>query len=394
MTVRPLYCSVLLSALLVGMSGCSDDPTPVGARILPKGDRPVVQRDTAPPVSHTSYYQLVTNKSTERILLGRSGGYEAWAMIEFPTLPDTLSTAIISNAHIELRTMYHFGDSLAPLSLTMYRASQPWEGDSLTVDSLTSRASEYYNVASAVSASIGSFADTTLISIPLTDTSMVRQWLQSTADTSYKNWGLILQPTNSSVIRGFVASTSTRTADLPALVVDYLKDGASGTFRTQVAITRFKAAVPPATVLTDTSFIIVQEGITYRANVTMDISPLPRGAVINQAYFEVWLEPTRSIRTGSVSDSLYAAYVDATGLISATKFHGSLAATDSVFRRYYQFDVRDIVQAWLANPAVPRRIALLGYNETDAMNRYFLYGTGASAGLRPRIRITYSSTPR
>jgi hypothetical protein len=395
MTVRLLIRVLPVTLFMFLPFGCSDAPSPVGARILPLKDRPVVQRDTAIAVSHSSYRTLLNTTGTSRLLLGKTGEYEAWSMLLFTSLPDSLwYGTTITEAHVELRSEYHFGDSLQSLSLTIYRAVGSFLGDSLTVDSLTNSPTTYYDPATAHPLSLGSFRDTTVVSIPL-DTGMVHSWFNPSADSAHANNGIVLQPTNTGVVKGFASFFSAVSANVPALVVTYANATSSGTFRSPYGSGRYHATIPTSSVLLDTAkYLYVQEGVSFRSLLTFDISALPRGSVINQAYAEVWLDASRSARTGIAADSLLSSFVATDGTLSAAQYHASVSLLDSAHNRFYQFDVRDIVQSWLASPAVPRRLSLVGYNETEALDRFVLWGEQAPSGIRPRLRITFSTTPR
>jgi hypothetical protein len=54
--------------------------------------------------------------------------------------------------------------------------------------------------------------------------------------------------------------------------------------------------------------------------------------------------------------------------------------------------VRTFVQSWLRATSVPRRVALIGYEELGTLDIVALHGTAATNNLRPRLRVVYSTT--
>jgi hypothetical protein len=393
---RSTFASIFaLTLAVLALGGCADEPTGVGAGILPPGDRPVLRQDTLYAVAHTTSRAIVSTRAGRYVMIGDTANYQAWSFLQFASLPDSLYFATITEAHVVLTGRYRFGSPSAPLSFDVYRAVQGWQGDSLTVDSLVQYPSTYYDPSPLASVNPGALADTDKIQIPLADTALVRSWFNAFPDSLNRTYGIILRPTNASVIRGFYSFAELDIALRPALVVQYTLPTSSGTYTAQYGLSRFLATVPTADVLKDTaSYVYVQNSIVFRGQLTFDISRLPRSTIVNRAYLEVSLAPSQSLRTGLAPDSLFAVYLNASGSFVPSLIQGSLAYSDSLHRQFYQFQVRDFLQNWLASPSTPRRVALTGYTEDAALDLLVLNGSAAPLGLRPRMRIIYSSTQR
>ncbi len=370
--------------------GCSDDPSSIGSSLLPSGDYPNITVDTLYATAHASPYALPTTRSSDRILLGNTGSIQAWSMLQFLGLPDSLSTITITRAWVEVSTSYHYGDSLAPVSFTIHRGTGSWLGDSLTCDSLISQPSSYFDPVPFASISSGAVPDTGWFRFEIPDTALIHQWIAASSDTNATNLGIILKPTNSSVVKGFWSFNSLETTLAPKLILECQIDGATVEYSHQSGTARYCATAPEGTILLDPSRIYVQSGIAYRGLVTFDVSSIRRGVVINRALLELTLDASASDRTGLVPDSLYAYYVSETGAIVAESYRLSGGGTLNN-ERFYQFDARDYVQQWLAYPALPKQVTVTAVSELGTLDRFVFYGSEAPIHLRPRLRVTYSS---
>jgi hypothetical protein len=389
---------LLLFPLLVSLAvvSCSDDPSSIASGLLPNGDFPVIRGDTLFATQHSSGSAIVSNRSSGRLLLGIAGidngaQVKAWTMLRFLQFPDSLAGVTITGASIELTSCYHFGeDSLAALSFSVHEATSSWLGDSLTVDSLDQTGS-YLNSDPLESVSRSALADTDTLRFELRDTSLVREWIRAASDTTAKNEGIILRPSNSSLVKGFWSFNSMNSSNYPRLIIRYSKDGVDGTYTHSTGNSRYCAAAPAAGVITDTSRIFIQNGVSYRGMLTFNIDSIPRSAIINQAYLDVTLDPLHSTQTGLAVDSLYAVMLSQDGSLISDSFELS-RADGSGSSRVYSFNVRAFVQTWLLATTVPRRMALIGYDELGTLDIVALYGTAAANNLRPRLRVVYSTS--
>src|SRR3972149_454134 len=188
--ILPLILGVAAPVL----SGCADDPSPVGSFLLPRGD--LVSVDSVIIIAGKSSgekavpFSFTALRST--FALGKSEGFEAWAFLRFFGFPDSLNNATIQSAEISLQTLYSLGDTSSSVSLTIHRARSDWNRDSFVFDSLNTG---IYDPGSNVD--LGTLGSSVRASLPL-DTTIVREWIRSVSDTSYKNFGIVLEPAPSS----------------------------------------------------------------------------------------------------------------------------------------------------------------------------------------------------
>ena len=389
-------CIVTFFGLL--LAGCSDQPNPVGASILPLTDTPKTHRDTLDAVSHKSTKAFLVTRLADRmpvgiadIQLAATVRYESWGVIKFTQFPDTLLGATIVDATVQLRSSYRFGDSLSSLSFAVYRAVGNVLGDSLTLDSVMQRRGEYLAPSPLATVSALPPGDTGLVPIAITDTAMLNAWFATNTDTIHANDGLVLQPMPSGVLKGFSTFNDGNTSWRPALVVHYIKGGQPGTYTHQTGAARYLSAVNEAGLLADPQLVMVQSGISYRGFLTFDISKIPNPSMVSLATLDITLDPASSRFSWTSHDSLFAGFVNQDGTVSTSSYTLSNVVA-SATGHHYQFNITSFVQAWMKQPTLPRQIALSGFDENGALDLHALYGSAASAEVRPHIVITYSST--
>jgi len=374
----PIVAAFLLS--------CTDDPNPVGGSLLPATDQPVMKVDTVYASSHSVSRDILDNSGALRIMVGKNQFYEAWALIKF-TLPDSLVNAVITDAKITLRSGYYFGDTLAALSFVAYRGKRSWFGDSLTVDSL--KLGDYFDaaVSAAFSAVVG---DTDNVQFSI-DTGMVRQWFANIPDTNQVNHGVILQPTNSGIIKGFKSFNTLNPEDhRPKLTIQYTKTGVSGTAAIIDGSYKYVADIGRVNLVQNPDRIYVQAGVAYNGYINfISTSPVPARASVHKAELEVVLDSSLTRLNKYSVDSLAAYYVGPTGV----DFFIQAAVSDTVMisgKKVYRFQIQQYMQRWVRGAAAG--LALFTYSEADVMDLFTFYGWTASKELRPRIIVTYSPT--
>ena len=132
---QQLLLSSILALLTITLIRCNEDPNPVGAGLLPASD--FIQLDTLSATATGSYSQAsIPLGLASRILIGKTPEIESWAVLAFNPVPDSILFLPMVSAEVKLRTVYHFGDSLAPFSVDVHKVLQGWGTDSLTIDSV------------------------------------------------------------------------------------------------------------------------------------------------------------------------------------------------------------------------------------------------------------------
>ena len=190
--------TLFLIVVLLGVyvQGCTEDPTSVGLSLLRPQDFPAIAVKTFPASSFSTIRSSVQTSGSDRMLLGRASAYDAILMLRFTGLTTgLLDTVTITGSRIELRAVYHFADSLAPLAFSVYPAVAPW--DTVSYDSLAQNPGNYYspNPYSVFAPSV--VGDTSSVQFAV-DTAAVRTWFAATT-----NNGVILKASNITTIKGF-----------------------------------------------------------------------------------------------------------------------------------------------------------------------------------------------
>jgi hypothetical protein len=372
--------------MLFLLSACNDTPNSIGNGSLNKKvDYGSVYVDTFYATDFSTVPNHILTSSLDRFMLGNYKSYQAWTCIKFFQWPDSLTGKTITSATIQLKGLYHFGDSTASLTFEAFRAIQSLTNDSLTFDSLTLNGSFYYNNTPVPIKTFIPVGDTEFITISILDTTLLREWFSTNTDTMHLNDGLILRPTNSNIIKGFYSFNNSDTSVVPTLNITYLDtNGNAFTYSHKVGFAQYVSTVNQASIVTNNNLIYVQNGISYRGLVSFDsISKVSSNWPISifRAVLQVRLQSSVSVS----HDSLYIQSVGATGVADGVAYSVSQRDT-SGSHPLYSFDARQIAVRWLSN-ASARKVLLSGYSEGSSFDLFKLYGNGV---YKPRIIITYS----
>ena len=232
----------------------------------------------------------------------------------------------------------------------------------------------------------GTVGDTATISIPL-DTAVVRQWLNSPLDTVVTNWGVLLKPTNSSVIKGFATSIASDVSYRPQLVARYIRSGLTriDTLKLTGSVEAFTASTNNTSWLFDSTRISVHNGLASRGFVDFNISSLPPRSTIHKAVLELTLDPAASQFNSHTRDSLFAYFVDTTGVLAGSGILSEPPKTNG--QKVYQFQITNFVQFWSRNSSLPK-IAVGGYSEAYSLDSFVFYGVQSM--IKPKLIVTFS----
>ncbi len=377
--------SLLFSFALLLLAGCANEPTPVGAKLLPGGD--LLRLDTSIYRSLRSYSKsnITQTATSPRVLVGNLDNLQSWGLYRFQYLPDSIRNMRFVSAELNLRTIYHFGDSLAPFSFTVHQILQNWISDSLTIDSL--KAPGFYRQPPCGTYSTASLGDTISISVPL-DTTAIRAWGTST-DSVETNFGLLLKPTNSRVVKGFGSFTISDQVMIPQLLLR-LRDVAGNidTLKVSLGTHRFVTTGPNPLWGSDSTHLYVMNGASSRGYIEFDVSSLPAHAAVHKAVLELTPD-TRLTQTNSFTvDSLEVFFTgdDGVTLDYISSSGGPVQAGPS---RVYQVSIGSFVQRWLRGAKL-QRVAIAGYTESAALDLFVFHGTSTDIALRPKLTVIYS----
>jgi hypothetical protein len=392
---RKYIIVVLLSSFFIISFGCVEEANPVGAKLIPPKDAQVLKVDTLYATSHYTQYFPSNNSGIDRFFIGNYGSITSWGLLRFSLInADTIFGRPILSANVRLKVMSHQGDSLAELSFVPYRLLSPFGGDSLTYDSLQANPSFYYDptpIGKIFSRSHIDDADYINFSI---DTAVVRSWYNN--DTT--NYGMLLLPTNTNVIKGFFSFNSTDSSVMPRLSVTYVDTlGNNQISQDTTSSSRFLPYIDSTSLNMDKKMLYVLSGIPYRGVLTFDVSKLPSPCVINSSILELAQNKKLTSLSGYISDSLLSMQINddgSLGMTSSTSVNVMDSTGTTAPRLVYRFDTRMQVQSWVERYLKLCRLEIIGYNETSSFDLHVMYGSDTIAipnELRPRIIVTHST---
>lgn len=377
--------SFLFVSFIVIIAGCAETPTPVGAKLLPQDD--FLHLDTSIVQATRSYNGSIipATSASPRVLVGNVNNLQCWGLYRFTNPPDSIRSMPFVSAELDLRTVYHFGDSLAPFSMTVHQITENWTTDSLTIDSL--KAAGFYKTAPSGAWNPSSIGDTSTLTIPL-DTSMIRAW-GTYSDTVITNFGVLLRPTNNGVVKGFGSFTISEVSFGPQLLLRF-KDAAGNIDTLIIAsgIHRFVTAGMSTSWASDSTHLWVQSGGANRGYAEFDVSSIPLHAAIHKAVLELTLDAQRSQVNFFTADSAYVYFTgdDGTTLSYIVAVGTPVQVGNS---KVYQFPVGQFVQRWVRG-TVMKRIAVAGFDETFSLDLFSFYGAQSNSAVKPKLTIIYS----
>jgi hypothetical protein len=315
--------------------------------------------------------------------VGKSNNTEAKMLLQFGTFSvDTTIANSILSVKIKLKPNYSFKDTAGVMAFSIHKMSKAWSEYNFTSDSL---AGSYESTPVNTYSFNASSKDT--LTIFNFDKNVVSDWLKGVA-----NNGIILVPdAGSNMIFGFDSYYYSSISDArPQLEIVYrtASDTADQTItiRTTQDATVFSGTRPVST----SSLFYVQGGLINRGKIKFDVSNIPRGAAITQAYLELKTDSTVSVLSSYTDYKIQVHEIlkdDSTPSLSGNPVIGILSGNT------FTIDIRSIVQPWVAGKP-NYGIALRLNNEFTQVDRFAIFGsTAADSTSKPKLRIQYTYLP-
>jgi len=383
--MKPFPIHTTIPALVVGLfilAGCVNEPGIVGSGLVPGGD--FLRTDSLVLRPRTSFSVLTVpdtvNSLQTVVAIGKTPFAEAWGITLFENFGGIYDSIAVLTAELRLQTSFHQGDSAGQVTLAVRKALKTWAAHSITYADL--RAPGFYAAPPLSTHDLGSVGDTVDIAIPL-DTALVSSWFRS--DSTNPNYGIVLEPTNNTVIKGFIN---------PRLVITYIPAGTSDpdtvTFASANGNYGFVLGGIDTSAFQDSVAVHVRAGAASRAILGFDITGLPPHSAIHRALLEVSADESLFDRSSNMRDSLMATFRDQLGFI--LQFEELSTAGGNGSERVYTFNVTSFVQFWVQGTGIPE-IGLRAVAERNGIEGFVLHGSAAADSTRrPRLRILYSAT--
>jgi hypothetical protein len=380
--------------------GCADDPSSLGLNFIPPGETTGVRTfdsyiDTM-QITSVNVRKYVNTSTSPNLMVGLNGTYNAEGLLRFGGLSNNYDSATVNSATLTLSYRnYYFpvsaADSLGQIAFDVYKINRNLNFSTITLDSVNNST---FGTVSQGSYTGSPAADSLLISINL-NTSLVKDWLEYAADTSYpnKNYGIVLSPSAASaVIKAFYSGLSSISENIrPKLTIIVTKNNDTDTLTTSSSAT---ISLVNASIMPNPETFSLQAGVSYVQKMSFDLSKIPSTATINDVQLYLTLDSANSKFSAQTSFSIAAQYIsDTTGLVTdGFSFTGSPAANGQYLIRVISNFQASPFQRWLLG-AANNGIMIRASNQLTNLDLFSFYNiTVSDPGKKPRVVIKY--TPR
>ena len=390
-----------LAPILVFFLGCHHSPSPTGLDALPGGDLLGVlsfdsQRDSATTSVSTAQHK-VTGGNSQFLSIGRSSEYTCAALVRWIEFPATINEGgrIVSAKLTLYAAPYGIGNLAAPVSFDVREVTSYWSSHTYTSDSM--RAGTILTSPGSKGRFSGIVGDSIEIAL---DSSMVRNWLRLMADGRYAEIrGLLLDPdAGSTSIRAFESSDvrPSSTGLNPrgpklTLVMD-LGTGRDST----ISASSIEDTYALMTNNPVPSGLVVAGGVSYRGNLTFDVSRIPAGSIVNNVALYLSLDEAACKRPYRGFDSVYV-FESLSGDKDSTAVYAVTTRRDDGGRLKAEggptLPLVRAVQRWVNNPGVNHGLVLIKIDESSDLDYLAFHGPAAAEDKRPRLVVTYSQRP-
>ncbi len=367
---------IILLSLIVA-SGCSDDPSEIGAGLVSPTDTVHVRYYSTGGTSDLSYLYRINGINS--ILVGKYEEIEVRALLQFPTLSSLPDTAIIDSAILKVPINYTFMDSLGRISANIHSLLKSWTLSTFTWDS-SIVPGFYSNSPDAAFDHTLSSGDTAFF---IHIETLINSWMEDSTDSSR---GLIMIPD-----LGVTTTIAGAVSKSPVLTISYRNDSGDTTHTLSLNPSQqtFAAngSVPSSGLHT-----FLQAGISYRSIIRFDSLTLPRSVSITEAILEFTIDESSSLFNEKTRDTVTAHFLRTNNYPYDTIALGTVCLPkETGGKKIYQGNIKSIVQQWVIG--TPNYgIVLRPLGEYSTFDRFAIYGS-ASDSLKPKLSITYTILP-
>jgi hypothetical protein len=300
-------------------------------------------------------------------------------------LPDSISDALendnlnILSSEVRFAKDYALGDDDVPLNVIAKEITTSWRGDEIERDSI-----DNLSFGAEFTPQQQNETDSTFIfSIPQ---DLTMQWLNSGIDDEeFSNNGIFIMP-DSEVrkIAGFRTVTTAEQRDIPKLNVIVEKPG---DFVDTVSFNPFWDTYIAKGEMPDVDErMFLQGGLPIRTKLTVDISGIETGSVVNKVNLRLYEGDNYSYRGQSAVDSITVQYIsDSTGMEVAENFRELLSKQNG----YFAGEITSAVQRWV-NGEENYGLRLRMNAEDSHADRFSFYDHNADINNKPFIEIIYT----
>ncbi len=369
---------------LVIASGCTEDPTAeslLGSQLITTR---VALAETTITAAGTLTKKRPIPMNSATNLVGKFGGYLAYSPIRFaPVVNDTVDVVA---AGVRLKLTSRFGNLSGPFNLNVHKILKDWREDTLTWRGVTS---DFYDPVSIGSLTVTAAADTEEVYVTITDTTLIRNWLQGTGDPNY---GLLLFPDPScDVVRGFEAlNFFPDSATIPPTLQIETRgpSGAMDTLKYAPIWDTFVGNIDGFDA--DSTRVTVQAGVVYTGIFKFDVSFLPQGSIITSANMLLHLDDAATLLGSPSTEKVVASRVilspSDTLLLESTFTRGEVRGSDP---NEFSFDARHATQFWATGTNYGVGVTALPAKEFSSFDRFVFFNNIAPDAMKPKLKIVY-----
>jgi len=393
------FSLLVLLTVSVLLIGCGDDITSVGVGFVedPIGSKIYDTRTDTITILSYSYPVSRPLGAATNVLIGKIPEAEASALLNFLTpLPDTVKNELLRNkiTVVSARLLLtnralEYGDTALPFNATnveAFKVLEDYEPSTATLDSLP-------RYETGVNRLRNPRTSDTLVTFDV-DESLITEWIKAEVDTTLPdNFGIYLKPNgNTNKIQSFQGYATTNEENPPKIEIRFSNGSTLDTtitFRTLNDVHFIKSTFASPG---DDRFLIGSGAPTHAA-LYIDLSKLPKDAIINKAQLYLQLDTINSKYSpnSNIGANIYA--------ITA----GSVSGGDKTFERDSIYTSRLSLSSGAFSGTATRIIStafaennnkgllIEPISAIEGYDRFLLYGAKASRDKLPRLVITYTT---
>lgn len=388
-------CILLLFVLFFG---CTEKPNSLlGSNAIDDADKFFTADTILTATKDTTYKKIFNAGYATSTLVGNfSNNQTITALYSFSasgsSYIDSLKNATLDTVDLQFFVNYALlPQKTFPIELGIYEITKAWTQDTITANSLP--------LAMISSTEIGkieikdSLNLNQMVSARITDTTLIRRWINSFLDTNITFYGFAIQPktTTPNCIIGFYTFNG-YSSYLPGLFIKYTRNGVkdSVTFVSgqDTYLASYNGIFAP-------SGIEVQGGFGIRSKIWFDVAGLVKEPIINNAVVELTLNSSKSTISEHSPDSLLffigGDSVNVDSISTDVYGYGYRKDKTQTTDPTYVIPITSTVQRWIKNINKNNGLSIRWAWETYTADKAVFYRyNDVDVVKQPKLKIVYS----
>ncbi len=382
--------------LLLLLSSCNDDPTSIGANLLPAQDMinviavNSIDSTISQKVSNYDTDTLALNSSS-KILLGEAENVKSVMLMKFYMfLADSIKEAILDNsiiiksATLELKTIYTYGNPTGSFDFSIYEITEDWNSLEFGKEDLP------INLDKTVDLSSNEQISDSLVTLDF-NKDILFEWMKFFANgTQAENYGIYFD-VNSGTDRilGFPAISSIYDSTI-ANINMVIEVPNKFTDTLDISVTSDLHIVLGNLEASNKENVIVQGGIPTHANLFFDLSAIPNHAIVNRATLKLFVDDSET-EVGSIeSKYLNVILLDNFEDSEVSTAYPRIVLNEDSLRTFYSGEITPFVQYWISKENNGAQLYL--NDEIETVNKIAIAtDKHANPALKPYLEIIYTS---